>query len=106
MCDFGLLAFETAPVGIVLAENRVIRSCNKTFANMLGYHVENLVGQSFRMLYGSDDEFEHVRDVGLTRLKEMKSTKTSGWCVTMTGIRFGAGSGRRLYTRTTHLLGL
>ena len=52
MCDFGLLAFETAPVGIVLAENRVIRSCNKTFANMLGYHVENLVGQSFRMLYG------------------------------------------------------
>ena len=45
MCDFGLLAFETAPVGIVLAENRVIRSCNKTFANMLGYHVENLVGQ-------------------------------------------------------------
>lgn len=70
MCDFGLLAFETAPVGIVLAENRVIRSCNKTFANMLGYHVENLVGQSFRMLYGSDDEFEHVRDVGLTHLKK------------------------------------
>lgn len=66
--DFALLAFDAAPVGIVLAERRVIRACNATFARLVGYGVHDLVGQSFRMLYGSDDEFQRIRDVGLGAL--------------------------------------
>ena len=32
--DFVELAFSFAPVGIVVTENRVIRDCNDTFADM------------------------------------------------------------------------
>ena len=59
------LAFEAAPVGIVLAENRVIRALNQKFADLSGYRRKELLGQSFRRLYVSEDEFERVRDIGI-----------------------------------------
>ena len=68
--DFTRLAFDAAPIGIVLTEQRVIRCCNPPFASVLGYRVEDLLGQSFRILYGSDEEFEDIRDVGLIPLQE------------------------------------
>ncbi len=59
------LAFEYAPIGIVLTEDRIIRQCNRQFAEMFGYPREALIGQSFRMLYASNKEFEAIRDVRL-----------------------------------------
>lgn len=55
-------------MGIVLTENRLIRSCNATFAAMVGYVPADLIGQSFRMFYGSHEEFLGIRDIGLARL--------------------------------------
>ncbi|MCB1390163.1 MAG: PAS domain-containing protein [Rhodobacteraceae bacterium] len=66
---FAQMAFDAAPVAIVLTEQRVIRSCNLTFARLLGYRVDELLGQSFRLFYGSDEEFEGVRDIGLAVLR-------------------------------------
>jgi len=63
------LAFDLAPIGIVLTENRVIKSCNQTFAHMFGYAREEVLGQSFRMLYPSATEFDAMRDVGLSSLR-------------------------------------
>lgn len=63
------LAFEHAPVGLVLTENRVIRACNRTFADIFGYARDELVGQSFRVLYSSSEDFEQIRDIGLSTLK-------------------------------------
>lgn len=71
--DFLRLAFDAAPVGIVLAESRVIRACNETFARMTGHSVADLVGQSFRMLYGSEGEFQQIRNVGLSTLMRAQS---------------------------------
>ncbi|WP_085878287.1 LuxR C-terminal-related transcriptional regulator [Roseisalinus antarcticus] len=68
--DTALLAFDAAPVGIVMAEQRFIRACNGTFAAMLGYEVGDLVGRSFRVLYGSQEEFERIRDIGLSVLQQ------------------------------------
>ena len=68
--DFAFLAFDAAPTGIVLTEQRIIRTCNTTFATLLGYRVADLLGQSFRMLYGSDEEFENIRDIGLNLLQQ------------------------------------
>ncbi|MCP4209093.1 MAG: PAS and helix-turn-helix domain-containing protein [Shimia sp.] len=62
------LAFDAAPVGIVITQHRIIRGCNTGFAEMLGYGKEELVGQSFRLLYASNEEFEQVRDIGLAPL--------------------------------------
>ena len=63
------IAFNLAPIGLVLAENRIIKSCNLTFAHMFGYPREDLLDQSFRMLYPSANEFNAIRDVGLSALK-------------------------------------
>ncbi|MCB1345104.1 MAG: PAS domain-containing protein [Rhodobacteraceae bacterium] len=64
------MAFHGAPIALVMTERRMIRSCNQTFARLLGYRIEELVGQSFRIFYGSDEEFEGIRDIGLTPLRE------------------------------------
>jgi PAS domain S-box-containing protein len=63
------IAFDAAPIGLVLTENRVIRRANATFASMAGYDVDALIGQSFRMFYDTDTEFAEVRDIGLAALE-------------------------------------
>lgn len=67
--DLTALAFEFAPIGIVLTEDRIIKTCNRSFARMFGYEISDLIGQSFRMLYNSHSEFEQIRDVGVDALK-------------------------------------
>jgi PAS domain S-box-containing protein len=64
-----LVAFENAPVGLVLAEDRIIRTCNPAFADMFGYRRAELTDQSFAILYPSFDEFVRIRDVGVEPLK-------------------------------------
>lgn len=67
--NLSAIAFEYAPIGVVLTEERIIKSCNRVFAEMFGYEVDELIGQSFRVLYNSHTEFEHIRDVGVDALK-------------------------------------
>ena len=66
--DLALTAFENAPIGLVLTEERVIRVCNTAFADMFGYGLEELIGQSFRMLYADHAEFERMRTIGFDSL--------------------------------------
>lgn len=68
--NFQELAFEYAPVGIVLTENRVIKACNKTFAKIFAYEREELLDQSFAILYPSLEEFVAIRDVGVEPLRK------------------------------------
>jgi len=68
--DYHLLAFEHAPVGLVVTESRVVRACNPAFAAMFGYHVDELVNCSFAILYPSIEEFVRIRDVGVEPLKK------------------------------------
>ncbi|MEX0407721.1 LuxR C-terminal-related transcriptional regulator [Aquibium sp. LZ166] len=63
------LAFDYAPVGIVLTENRIIRECNLTFAQIFGYEREELLDQSFAFLYPTYEEFLRIRDVGVEPLR-------------------------------------
>jgi PAS domain S-box-containing protein len=64
------LAYEMAPIGIVMTENRIIRACNPAFARMFGFDREALIGQSFAILYPSFEEFVRIRDVGVKPLRE------------------------------------
>lgn len=64
------LAFECAPVGIVVTESRVIRACNPAFAEMFGYCRDELVDRSFAILYPSFEEFVRIRDVGVDPLRK------------------------------------
>ncbi len=68
--DLAMLAFDEAPIGIVLTEHRIMKSCNATFANLFGYEKRELTNRSFRMLYSNRQEFEAIRDIGLKPLQE------------------------------------
>ena len=52
------LAFEFAPVGLVLSRNRTMMDCNRQVCEMFGASREVLIGQSFQVLYPSADEYE------------------------------------------------
>jgi PAS domain S-box-containing protein len=54
------LAFHMAPVGLALSRNRIIVDCNQTLCEMFGADREDLMGQSFLVLYPSADEFERT----------------------------------------------
>jgi len=54
------LAFEQAPVGMVLSRNRTMVDCNARLCEMFGTDRSALVGQSFRLLYPSVAEFERI----------------------------------------------
>lgn len=54
------LAFELAPVGLVLSRDRVIVDCNRAVCDMFGTSADRLAGQSFQVLYPSADEFERT----------------------------------------------
>lgn len=54
------LAFELAPVGLVLSRNRSMMDCNQHICEMFGASREQLAGQSFQILYPSVDEYERI----------------------------------------------
>lgn len=84
------LAFTYAPVGLVVTENRVIRDCNPTFAQMFGYTREELRDRSFSILYPSQEEFANIRNRGDKELRRgdpywdervmMRSNGDLFWC--------------------------
>lgn len=64
------IAFDAAPMGLVMTEYRVIVECNDTFCNLSKYSRRELLGQSFRMLYANEAEFEAIRDIGVRALMD------------------------------------
>ena len=54
------LAFDLAPVGLALSRDRTMIDCNQQLCDMFGASKDQLVGQSFQVLYPSADEFERL----------------------------------------------
>ncbi|MDO5087859.1 MAG: PAS and helix-turn-helix domain-containing protein [Comamonadaceae bacterium] len=54
------LAFQLAPVGLVLSRERGIVDCNERLCQMFGATPAQLIGQSLRILYPSADEYERT----------------------------------------------
>ena len=54
------LAFDLAPIGLVLSRNRTMVNCNRRVCEMFGATREQLIGQSFQILYPSADEYERT----------------------------------------------
>lgn len=52
--------FRAAPIGIGLVSNRILKQVNDQMCALVGYTREELVGNSSRMVYPSDEEFEFV----------------------------------------------
>ena len=54
------VAFNLAPVGLVLSRNRSIMDCNQQLCDMFGADRKVLIGESFQELYPSADEYERL----------------------------------------------
>lgn len=64
------LAFDMAPVGLLVSRNRLVQSCNKAFSKMFGYPTEALSGESLARLYPSTTEFENIGDRALAVMRD------------------------------------
>lgn len=54
------LAFALAPIGLVLSRHRSIVDCNARLCEMFGLSRELLIGQTFQVLYPSQQEYERT----------------------------------------------
>ncbi len=54
------IAFDLAPVGLVLSRNRQMEDCNLQFLDVFGGAPDQWIGQSFEVLYPTHDEFERT----------------------------------------------
>ncbi|MFZ3044674.1 MAG: PAS domain S-box protein, partial [Desulfatirhabdiaceae bacterium] len=52
--------FQAAPIGIGVVRNRVLLTANDRYCEMTGFSREELIGQSTRMIYLSDADFEFL----------------------------------------------
>ena len=52
--------FRTAPIGICIMKDRVYASANAFWCEKFGYPEEAILGQTTRMLYQSDEEYDRV----------------------------------------------
>jgi PAS domain S-box-containing protein len=66
-------AFDLAPVGMVLSRHRLMVDCNRQVLDMFGAEREQLIGQSFEVLYPTHDEFERTGE------RIAASLDTRGW---------------------------
>lgn len=53
--------FRVAPTGIGLVRDRVFVEVNERICEMLGYSADELIGQSSRMVYPTQDDFDYVK---------------------------------------------
>jgi PAS domain S-box-containing protein len=67
------IAFDLAPIGLVISRNRLMVDCNQQLLDMFGAAREQLVGQSFEVLYPTPDEFER------TGARIVASLNARGW---------------------------
>jgi PAS domain S-box-containing protein len=59
-----------APAGIGLVRNRELNWISQRMCEMLGYSADELVGQSARIAYETDEEFERVGRVKYSEIRE------------------------------------
>ncbi|UYV35916.1 LuxR C-terminal-related transcriptional regulator [Rhodobacteraceae bacterium D3-12] len=63
-------AFDHAPIGIAVLENRIIQRCNLQFATTFGDTIERLTATPMSDLYPSVDEFERIGARGLAAMRD------------------------------------
>jgi len=101
--------FNSVPIGMgMLSADRVILSINKHLCDLLGYVEEELIGQSVRIFYPSEEEYERVGKIKANQIREKgvgaieSKFKTKAGKLLDVYIRTSAisGSDRMVYTVT------
>jgi PAS domain S-box-containing protein len=100
-------AFDLAPIGLVLSRNRLMVDCNQHLLAMFGAQRDELIGQSFEVLYPTPDEFER------TGARIVASLDALGWYADDRIMKRSSGemfwchvSGRALDPKQPHAAGI
>jgi DNA-binding CsgD family transcriptional regulator len=64
------LAFTHAPVGLVVLENRIIKSANALFAEVFGDTATSYINTPLQALYPSLEDYERIGARGLAAMRE------------------------------------
>ena len=64
------MAFDNAPVGLAVLENRVIRHCNRQFAEIFGDTPDDYVGVPLARYYPSIEDSRRIGERGLKAMRE------------------------------------
>ncbi|MFA5904714.1 MAG: PAS domain S-box protein [Desulfobacula sp.] len=62
--------FKVAPIGIGVVKDRVLFEVNEFLCRMTGFHREELIGKSSRILYPSDEDYEFVGKEKYRQIRE------------------------------------
>lgn len=68
MDQLALVAFDHAPVGLILTRYRLIERCNAQFARMFGHAPRDLEGRTLVRLYPSAREFADIGEIVLPQI--------------------------------------
>ncbi len=84
------LAFDHAPVGLAVLERRIIRHCNRQFAEIFGGATGDLAGVPLANFYPSIEDYRRIGERGLRAMQETgryadervmkRSCGTLFWC--------------------------
>ena len=102
------IAFDLAPIGLVISRNRLMVDCNQQLLEMFDATREQLVGRSFEVLYPTHAEFER------TGARIAASLNSRGWYADERVMKRQRGgelfwchvSGRALNPRQPHAAGI
>ncbi len=65
-----LLAFDMAPVGLLVSRQRTIQAYNRAFSEMFGHAPDALLDQPLAQLYPSAEEYRHIGERAHTAMRE------------------------------------
>lgn len=68
--DITTIAFENAPVGLAVLENRIIGRCNIAFGRMFQESPAACEGVSFGEFYASEEDFQNIGERSLTMMRK------------------------------------
>lgn len=68
--ELDAIAFDFAPVGLAVLENRIIRRCNTAFGEMFRQDPKECEGVSLGEFYASEEDFQTIGERGLAVMRE------------------------------------
>jgi PAS domain S-box-containing protein len=105
------IAFDQAPVGLVLSRHRLMIDCNHELLSIFGARREQIVGQSFEVLYPTAAEFQRTGERIVAQLDEHGRYADERVMKRVGGVRAGEMfwchvTGRTLDTDHPHAAGI
>ena len=61
--------FRSAPIGVGVVSDRILKELNPRLCEITGYNAEELINQSARLLYPSDEDYEYVGREKYTQIR-------------------------------------